>query len=184
MINYSFSTSDIRSQILSELRIHPVLKPVDAYKYLYQAVFGPFHILQDKEQIIQSISKELRQMKNSYLPLYQNLGNTYTRVSLSLIPPSLALEAQMPLIERFASVLIDSCQEIQTPEKIFSEIWRKALPTLKKLLKASALDWAKADYYVDKGEIPSHSPEFHAAYTPHYRLIKRNIIENTDIYGE
>ena len=184
MINYSFGTNEIKSLVLNELRIHPVAQPVDLYKFLYQAAFGPFHILKDKERLMQAISAELQEMKSSYLPLYQNLGDTYTRVSLSLIPQNLKPAAQKHIIEKFADVLIDSCQEILSPEKLFSEIWEKALPTLKKLIKAPAAAWTKADYYVAKGEIPSHSQQFHAEYKPHYRLMKRSIIENTNIFGE
>jgi hypothetical protein len=79
------STEEVRQLILSELALHPECEHVDLYKLLYQALFGPFHLIRDLGQLKLSISSELWQMSSPYEPHYQQIGQIYTRLSLSAL---------------------------------------------------------------------------------------------------
>lgn len=175
MISYDPGREQILEIIAGELFYHPALKPVDLFKALYQAAFGPFHIIQDKGKLIQAISGELWQMEHEYQPLLQNIGKKYSRISLSFFTKERDLDARAAAIEHLADWILSSSEPVEDAAEISKILWEKYLPFLKEMLSASASDWAIAQAYIDSGRLPSHSPEYHAAYHPHYRIVEYDL---------
>jgi hypothetical protein len=70
---YPINSIEIIKLIDDEIDLHPKLEPVDLYKVLYQALYGPFHIVRDFKQLVTSIRSELWMMNSVYLPYFKRL---------------------------------------------------------------------------------------------------------------
>jgi hypothetical protein len=173
------------TQIASlELKLHPQLEPVDMYKLLYQALYGPFHIVKDIKQLCISIDLELWQIESSYKPDFQELGPLYSRLSLSLIKQDKNPTMRQRRITSMAEWILDSCDIIGDVRDDFRRQWLDYREIFQQLLPASTEAWLKADRLVEDGLLPSHSETFHKHYQPHYRLINHNLTKHKEIFLE
>lgn len=173
------TTEQICDLIKSELCVHPLLEPVDLYKLLYQAMYGPSHIVRDLGQVSLNISSELGQMTTPYEPLYQNIGARYTRISLSVLRLGNIIPDRQLKIEALSRWILASCSEYAEVSSDFLSCWNSHLSTMQSLLSASPEAWDKASALAEAGKIPSHSELFHRHYDPHYRLVR---MDNTEHY--
>lgn len=185
MTRYDLGKKQILEIIASELYFHPDLKPVDLFKVMYQASFGPFHILKDKVSLIRAISAEIAQMQHDYQPLLQKIGEKYCRVSLSIFANEQNQATRDTALAAFANWMLASCEKIDSAAEYSQILWKKYLPLFQESLSASKAEWAMAQAYIDAGRLPSHSPEYHAAYHPHYRIVKYDLsAHRTLFFGE
>ncbi|MCB5278839.1 MAG: hypothetical protein PHN71_03005 [Candidatus Cloacimonetes bacterium] len=163
-------SSSIENLVQYELQLHPQSEPVDLFKLLYQALYGPFHIIKDLKQLSLGISSELWKMQHSYLPHFQNIGPCYTRLSLSLINVNNRKHSQ-DTINCLTRWIISSCVLYQDVQQDFYERWKLYRPYLVAALPSNIENWNYADDLAEKGILPSHSALFHQYYHPHYRLV-------------
>lgn len=182
MTRYDLGKEQILEIIASELYFHPWLNPVDLFKVMYQASFGPFHIVKDKDSLMQAISREIWYMEHDYLPLVQKIGRKYARISLNIFGTKRNLEDHNAAISAFAEWMLASCEVVENPAEISKILWKKYLPLFKESLRASEAEWTLAQSYIDKGSLPSHSPEYHAEYHPHYRIVKLELTQYKRIF--
>ncbi|MCB5253133.1 MAG: hypothetical protein LHW51_09195, partial [Candidatus Cloacimonetes bacterium] len=176
---------DIVTQLVQdELSYHPMLEPVDLYKLLYQALYGPFHIAGDFRQVYQAIEAELGQTSSRYLPLYQKIGPCYTRVSLAYIRPEDEPQLKQRKIADLADWLLASSEKLPDIRSHFQGQWKLYRPVLQGALTASAESWQRADQFVEEGKLPSHSEIFHQHYQPHYRLVNTSLTNHYQIFME
>jgi hypothetical protein len=184
MDNCRLNHDQVSALILEELALHPMLEPVDLFKLLYQAMFGPAHIVRDLGQLQKSISSELWQIKQQYQPLFQELGPIYTRLSLSALRLSSDLQDRQQKIECLSAWILDSCSEYQDVNQEFLQCWEEHLPLMQRLLKSDSASWDQASTIAQNGELPSHSPLFHTNYHPHYRLVRMDLTEHYQRFME
>lgn len=163
--------SAVMEIVAHEQQIHPMLEPTDIFKLLYQALYGPFHIVRDFKQLCNGISKELWLMKHDYLPLFQQVGNCYTRISLSAIKRDADTELTNARVECLGRWILDSCVLYEDVRDDFCVRWNKWKEILRTALPDKAEAWARADEIAEMGSLPSHSQLFHEHYHPHYRLV-------------
>ncbi|MCK9556876.1 MAG: hypothetical protein M0R50_02395 [Candidatus Cloacimonetes bacterium] len=167
--------SEIESMVSEELRLHPFLEPVDLYKLLYQALYGPFHIVRDFKQLCLGISAEIWRITEPYLPHYQDIGPGYTRISLSSIKHDGSVDRLNERIESLSNWILASCMLCEDVRQDFRERWRNNRHLLSNALPASPEAWQLADSLAERGELPSHSKLFHQHYEPHYRLVDMSL---------
>lgn len=178
------NTEDVIRFTTLEIKLHPHLEPVDIYKLLYQALYGPFHIVKDIKQLSLAIDSELWQMQSIYKPNIQKIGPLYSRLSLSIIKQDNDPEMRQNRIKCMAEWILDSCDTIDDVRQDFKHNWFKFRDILIHLLPASKGAWHYADQLVEEGLLPSHSETFHKHYQPHYRLINHNLTKHKEIFLE
>jgi len=166
-----------------ELQLHPHAEPIDIYKLLYQALFGPSHIVRDYARLCLNINSELWQMEHTYQPLIQDL-ETYSRISLSHFRPGMELDKRQQAIECLAQWVLDSCTTYENESMAFLECWNLHLPYFKESLAADNAKWDYAGSLATKAQIPSHSKLYHAKHHPHYRLVSMKLTHHYNRFME
>jgi hypothetical protein len=174
----------IHEIVSQELQLHPMLEPTDLFKLLYQALYGPFHIVRDFKQLCDGISKELWIMKHAYAPLFQEIGHCYTRISLSAIKRDGDKDKVNTRVECLARWILDSCVLYEDVREDFNARWIHWRHILHSALPGKPEAWNKADEIAAKGLIPSHSQVFHDMYHPHYRLVDINLKQHHELFLE
>ena len=150
----------------------------DIYKGSFQDVFGPAHILTNKESVTKYIQYEMSQVESyeneDYVPCGWQ-GNFY-QVNLKVIA-----DGRVPM-DTFVEAFMASAQGIDTtltPQFIEDWQWmqqsiRKVVPDLEGFEEDSTLlaNLLKGGKYV-----VHHSQKFNDHYQPHYRIIRKDIFE-------
>ena len=150
----------------------------DIYKGSFQDVFGPAHILTNKESVTKYIQYEMSQVESyeneDYVPCGWQ-GNFY-QVNLKVIA-----DGRVPM-DTFVEAFMASAQGIDTtltPQ--FMEDWqwmqqsiRKVVPDLEGFEEDSTL---LANLLKEGKYVVHHSQKFNDHYQPHYRIIRKDIFE-------
>lgn len=178
------SAAIVTQMVEEELKYHPQLEPVDLYKLLYQALYGPFHIVQDYDQVFRAIKAEVELSSSRYEPAFQKLGPCYSRVSLAYIDREDEPQLKQSKIAALADWLLDSSVVLPDVSSDFQRQWKLYRHLLQGALPASTETWQKADCLVEAGKLPSHSQTFHQHYQPHYRLVNMNLSKHYQIFME
>ena len=150
----------------------------DIYKGSFQDVFGPAHILTNKESVTKYIQYEMSQVESyeneDYVPCGWQ-GNFY-QVNLKVIA-----DGRVPM-DTFVEAFMASAQGIDTtltPKFIEDWQWmqqsiRKVVPDLEGFEEDSTL---LANLLKEGKYVVHHSQKFNDHYQPHYRIIRKDIFE-------
>ena len=150
----------------------------DIYKGSFQDVFGPAHILTNKESVTKYIQYEMSQVESyeneDYVPCGWQ-GNFY-QVNLKVIA-----DGRVPM-DTFVEAFMASAQGIDTtltPQFIEDWQWmqqsiRKVVPDLEGFEEDSTL---LANLLKEGKYVVHHSQKFNDHYQPHYRIIRKDIFE-------
>lgn len=150
----------------------------DIYKGSFQDVFGPAHILTNKESVTKYIQYEMSTVESyeneDYIPCGWQ-GNFF-QVNLKVIA-----DGRVPM-DTFVEAFMASAQGIDTTlTPKFIEDWqgmqesvRKVVPELEGFEKDSTL---LAQLLKEGKYVVHHSEKFNTHYHPHYRIIRKNIFE-------
>lgn len=150
----------------------------DIYKGSFQDVFGPAHILTDRDAVKKYIQYEMNQVESyeneDYVPCGWQ-GNFY-QVNLKVIA-----DGRVPM-DTFVEAFMASAQGIDTTlTPKFIDNWqlvqqsvRKIVPDLEGFEKDSTL---LAQLLKEGKYVVHHSEKFNTHYHPHYRIIRKDIFE-------
>ena len=150
----------------------------DIYKGSFQDVFGPAHILTNKESVTKYIQYEMSQVESyeneDYVPCGWQ-GNFY-QVNLKVIA-----DGRVPM-DTFVEAFMASAQGIDTtltPQFIEDWQWmqqsiRKVVPDLEGFEEDSTL---LANLLKEGKYVVHHSQKFNDHYQPHYRIIRKGLFE-------
>lgn len=139
---------------------YPLMEPQDVVKLVFQAMLGCGHLLGDEEAVAQRIAAEMDTLTPSAAePLLENLGKDYVRLNLrrakadGLSPLWIArlMKLSTPVQSRSRQDVVNAVATLNDPA---------ALTIAQRLINEP--DW-----------LPSHTPAYHAAYAPAYRVISR-----------
>lgn len=164
------SLAEIKILAEKALKLHPHSEPIDLYKFFYQAHMGPSHMLKDKDKVAEMIYHEARNVNRAYLPMIQELGDTYIRLSLGVLGFITMKESKI-----LAEWMLESCIDDSGSQDEFQQLWLSWAPLLQELLPADEKLWNKTLTLAEQGKIPSHSTLFHSHYDPHYRVVNINL---------
>lgn len=166
---------------LSEyMKRYPEAQLVDVYKYCFQDVYGPGHLIKDSVACAKAIAEEVElvDVSDKRFPEWEYAGieGNYVRVNLSVI-----MDGRVPL-SRFVEMLMRGAK-VPKPMPLYDwqGNWLKLQTILRNLEQKPhhfEEDAAAIQALLDKGQYAAHhSLRFNQAYGPHYRLIRKDIFE-------
>ena len=150
----------------------------DIYKGSFQDVFGPAHLLTNREAVENYINREMETAKSlegeDYVPCGWQ-GNFY-QVNLKVIA-----DGRIPM-DDFVDAFMASANGIDTTLtqawldewKLLQQATRKIVPHLQGFKEDSTL---LANFLKQGKYVVHHSRKFNQHYHPHYRIIRRDLFE-------
>ncbi|MDR1356371.1 MAG: hypothetical protein LBJ58_01730 [Tannerellaceae bacterium] len=168
----------VRTAVNRQLRAYPESTLKDLYKNFFQDKFGPGHIIADTAGAGQYLRSELLSYENIEGETAEPTGRegNFYRVNLSVLKTG-----QVPY-EVYFDAFIRSVEGIQPPSV---KEWEREWERIEAVIASMRL--GLPDYEADRGEIAErfaqgefaghHSSRFEASYSPHYRIISKEIYE-------
>jgi hypothetical protein len=155
------------------------LEVQDVYKLLYQANFGPGHLMADSSTVLEYLLEELSSMDT--IPrqgegLIERISTTGEMVRINLRPYR-HLEVRPGLL---VQVMTESARETVPDSLMFYRQWNEFFALVRYgLLNFSPDDLEKWDAQVQRGELTAvhHSPAYRRANAPAYRVARFNVAQ-------
>ena len=150
----------------------------DIYKGSFQDVFGPAHILTDRQAVIRYIESELKASTSFEEDDYQPCGwqGNFYQVNLKVIA-----DGRVPM-DVFVDAFMASANGIDTTlTPAFVKDWQElqqAVRTVRPQLEGYREDSTLLAHLLKEGKyVVHHSQKFNEHYHPHYRIIRRDLFE-------
>lgn len=171
---------DIEMWLTGFMERYPKARLLDIYKSCFQDHMGAEHLVGDRTMARSYLEQELQTVEHEDLLTwyYEPCGfnGNYVRVSL------LAVKDGKIDAERLLDAFVRSANDADRPTvESWASQWQEILSIIEKA------NLALPYYQQDKEFIAqvlaqgkyaiSHSPDYREAYSPHYRIIKRDIFE-------
>ena len=171
--------ADMRADFVrTYLQKYPESTLQDIYKGSFQDVFGPAHILTDREAVTRYIHHEIKSAESFENEDYTPCGwqGNFLQVNLKVIA-----DGRVPM-DVFVDAFMASANGIDTTlTQAFVDDWkliqqavRTAAPQLEGFSKDSTL---LANLLSEGKYVVHHSRKFNEHYHPHYRIIRRDLFE-------
>jgi hypothetical protein len=164
--------------VRSYFQKYPEATLLDIYKGCFQDVFGPAHLLTDREAVTKYIQYEMENAESFEPEDYTPCGwqANFYQVNLKIIK-----DGRVPM-DVFVDAFMASANGIDTTlTQTFVEDWHKIQQTIRKTspeLEGFADDSAFLAKILNEGKyVVHHSQKFNEHYHPHYRIIRRDIFE-------
>ncbi len=158
--------------LLDQCRRYPALEPQDLIKALHQSVYGCGHLVGAAEEGVGRIREEMESARGDAAGA-EMLAGAYCRLPLAWAR-KLGMKAE--------TVFALFAYSARTPSGTAEEL-EAALTELEALAQAGRLPWTEAavgqavQAYRQAGcPICRHTPAFHQAYEPAYRVIRREYV--------
>ena len=160
------------------LQKYPEATLQDIYKGSFQDVFGPAHILTNREAVMNYIQSEMESAEaweeHDYIPCGWQ-GN-FLQVNLKVIA-----DGRVPM-DDFVDAFMASANGIDTTlTSSFIEDWhliQQAMRLTDPQLEGFKEDSTLLSHLLKEGKyVVHHSRKFNAHYHPHYRIIRRDLFE-------
>jgi hypothetical protein len=170
----------VRTAVDRQMKIYPESTLKDLYKNFFQDQFGPGHIIADTAAAADYLRKELSdshtQAGGETAEPTGWEGNFY-RLNLSVITTG-----QVPYPVYF-DAFVRSVNGITPPP---ADQWKKQWKEIESIIRSMPLnlpgyeaDRIEIEAKLDRGEFQGHHSErFEEHYSPHYRIISKEIYEN------
>ncbi|MBR4197149.1 MAG: hypothetical protein IKQ94_00045 [Bacteroidales bacterium] len=171
-----FSNEQIKSFIDESFVWYPKSTLQDLYKSFYQSVYGPEHLVTDSLSVLAYIDKELEMEQYDEAP-----GVEYLGISKEFVRVPLHNDGPVPK-ELIASCFIRSSRyKSDVSIADFREQWREVVRYITEngiQLNNFSQDSLYIENLLSKGKyVWVHSPQYKAAYKPHYRVVSKEIFE-------
>lgn len=168
----------IENYLRTFIQQYPEATLQDIYKGSFQDVFGPAHILTNRDAVKNYIQYELKAATRLEGPAYEPCGwqGNFYRVNLSVI-------AQGKIsADELTDALMESAEGIDTTlTQKFVNDWQDILQTVRTIipeLKGFSEDSLYLDSLLKENQyVVHHSRKFNEHYQPHYRIIRKDIFE-------
>lgn len=166
-------------QFQSYMNRYPEASLQDVYKWCFQDVYGPGHIIKDSASCAQYLQNELASMSPSahqwYFEYCGPNGN-FVRVNLDLI------NRHLITVDQLVSALMRSAEQTQKmPLYDWTGIWQRyqqKLSTMTPRPKDFEQNAEQLAQHLASGQyVFHHSDNFNKVYDMHYRIIRRDIFE-------
>ena len=164
--------------VRANLQKYPEATLQDIYKGSFQDVFGPAHILTNREAVTNYIQSEMESAEaweeHDYIPCGWQ-GN-FLQVNLKVIA-----DGRVPM-DDFVDAFMASANGIDTTlTPSFVENWyliQQAVRLTDPQLEGFKEDSTLLSHLLKEGKyVVHHSRKFNAHYHPHYRIIRRDLFE-------
>ena len=164
--------------VRSYLQMYPEATLQDIYKGSFQDVFGPAHILTNRESVTQYIHQEIKSAESfeehDYIPCGWQ-GN-FLQVNLKVIA-----DGRVPM-DDFVDAFMASANGIDTTlTTTFIKDWQQIQQAVRNVhpqLEGFQEDSTLLSHLLKEGKyVVHHSHKFNEHYHPHYRIIRRDLFE-------
>ena len=179
-------TVPLEDSVAAQLELYPESRVTDLYKSFCQDAFGPGHLINNPEAARRYLKEEIALYKSElqsgvakipekkFVPC--GAGENFYRADLSLILDGTVSE------EKYFTAFLRSTENVNAPTmknwKRFWNILKLTIEAKYKDIPNAAEDIAKIEASLQEGRyIIHHSDEFCKIYHPHYRIIRKEIIE-------
>ena len=150
----------------------------DIYKGSFQDVFGPAHILTDRDAVTQYIHHEIKSAESFEVEDFTPCGwqGNFLQVNLKVIA-----DGRVP-VDVFVDAFMASARGIDTTlTQTFVNDWQliqQAVRTAAPQLAGFSEDSTLLANLLSQGKyVVHHSRKFNKHYHPHYRIIRRDLFE-------
>ena len=158
--------------ILSHFEKYPKLRIEDLYKFLYQGVFGPGHMIPSRAAATEYITSEIESCPLKGATVIEELDGDFCRVSLSCLTDGLSADT-------LGGLFYLSAKGVKEDRAAFIE----RLGVLEGLILSGALPYSIEDYRKTVGALKDagypavhHSDAFRENYHPAYRVIRKEFV--------
>lgn len=170
----------VREAVIRQMDTYPQSTLKDLYKNFFQDKFGPGHLIADTAAAGMYLRKELASFSESDGLLLEETGweGRFYRVNLSLLK-----DGTIPYPVFFDAFV----RSVNSIEPISIDAWKAEWEKIEQIIRTMNPDLP--GYETDKTEINErftrgeyvghHSEEFEKHYAPHYRIISREIVEES-----
>ena len=175
------SSQSVEAFVSNQLLTYPESRLLDIYKSCFQDYMGAEHLVTNRERVKAYLETELnnRQELDSMMTWYAEpcgINGRYVRVSLRCITEQYISQEQ--LLDAFI-------RSANTSPRPSVESWRETWQSIMEVIDRMHLnlphmeeDRLFIDNILSAGRYAiSHSPEYRAAYHPHYRIVEHSIFE-------
>ena len=171
-------TSSREDFVRTYLQRYPEATLQDIYKGSFQDVFGPAHILTNREAVVNYIKREMETAEKfeeaDYIPC--GWQGQFLQVNLKVIA-----DGRVPM-DDFVDAFMASANGIDTTlTQAFVEDWKLIQQAVRKVaptLEGFAEDSTFLSGLLSEGKyVVHHSRKFNRHYHPHYRIIRRDLFE-------
>ena len=171
-------TSSREDFVRTYLQRYPEATLQDIYKGSFQDVFGPAHILTNREAVVNYIKREMETAEKfeeaDYIPCGRQ--GQFLQVNLKVIA-----DGRVPM-DDFVDAFMASANGIDTTlTQAFVEDWKLIQQAVRKVaptLEGFAEDSTFLSGLLSEGKyVVHHSRKFNRHYHPHYRIIRRDLFE-------
>ncbi len=166
-----FNEKRARQLLVEEFRTHPRAQLTDYYKLFFQGVFGPEHMIVDKNVARESLVHELESSERYDQPLWCDVSYVVRmfRVSLQVIKRNLVSK------EDYLEAFLQSAEEriVFTAEEWTRE-WRSVIGLISEMSLPVSCDRENVARTLEAASLKApvhHSSQYKENYSPHYRLL-------------
>ena len=171
--------ADMRADFVrTYLQKYPEATLQDIYKGSFQDVFGPAHILTDRNAVTKYIRYEMEHSESFEDEDYTPCGwqGNFLQVNLKVIA-----DGRVPM-DVFVDAFMASANGIDTTlTQAFIDDWKlvqQAIRTAAPQLEGFSEDSTLLANLLNEGKyVVHHSRKFNEHYHPHYRIIRRDLFE-------
>ena len=173
------SGQEVEAFVSGTLEQYPQARLLDIYKSCFQDFMGPEHLVNDTASARAYLEQELAMTEASDLQSWYwepcGIGGNNVRVSLKAVKEGL-ITADALLI-----AFVQSANVTHPTVEQWAKRWHNIVGIIDNMgLTLPHYDEDKQfiEEVLTQGKYAiSHSPEFREAYSPHYRIVKRDIFE-------
>lgn len=174
------TAQDIGDFVKQQLVAYPQSRLLDIYKSCFQDCMGAEHLVGDRQGAMRYLQQELASAASDPQPwwYYEPCGPQGRHVRIALRAVTDGMLSSEELLDAF--VRSANASSHPTVEQ-WSVQWNELLDTIGHLgLRLPQMD--RDHWFIDSvlmaGQYAiSHSPDYRAAYYPHYRIVERGIFE-------
>lgn len=151
---------------------YPLSQIQDFIKFLYQSVLGSFHLIENKQANYERLLEEVQSIQHDRKHiLYEEISDELVRVHLEALNDS-----ALPEIHR---LFMKSSEITSSKEKLLDELKKAEKGIQEGWIPFTQEEWRKyvQDYIQQGCPAISHTHQFREYYHPHYRLMKKEYLE-------
>ena len=169
-------------EILEVLRDHltryPEMKPMDCYKLIYQNERGPGHLVESEAEALDVLKKEWEITEaDENMPLTESIGNNLCRLNIAKAKCRYTPEEINDIFMRTARLHRGRMAEFMHNMKLFVSHFDELPANFTEEELLAFREWYRGRAY----PAVHHSPEYKAAYNPHYRVVYQGFADSLDI---
>lgn len=157
----------------AQAKKYPLMQIQDVYKLLYQSAFGNAHLLRDPESAQKYLSLELEEVEARDMPLLESISPDSSSVRVNLCAFRFRRLNKNLLFE----AMLKSAGRTRGDLKLFRKRWRGFVNLVERRdlpFKPEAVKAFEKKYLSEPHEM-HHSEIYRKAYSPHYRVVRREV---------